>query len=140
VNDSTAVHFKELFDASGYRSRLAIYRQISWTFAHQGTTGIGSLDMQFIQAHLLADGISMDGFGDAGFSHIGELELRMPGRGTHRSTYPHSRFSVSSQPLHRANSCGRSMLLMKANTLPDMPFDASPNGAAMSETEQVHFS
>jgi hypothetical protein len=57
--------------------------------------------------------------------------------------YPHVRFSVSSQLLHRANSCGRYMLLMKANTMLDMPltytFDASPNGAAMSETEKVHF-
>lgn len=78
--------------------------------------------MQFIQAHLLADGINMDGFSDAGFSHIGELELRIPGRGTHRSTYPHSRFSVSSQLLHRANSSGHCMLLMKANTMLDMPF------------------
>jgi hypothetical protein len=84
---------------------------------------IGSLNMQFIQAHLPADGISMDGFGDAGFSHIGELELSIPGRGTHCSTYPHSRFSVSSQLLHRANSSGRYMLLMKANTMLDMPFD-----------------
>jgi hypothetical protein len=106
-----------------HRPRLATYWQISCMFAHQGTTGIGSPDMQFIQVHLQAEGSASMASVMLASATLGELELRRPGRGTHRSTYPYSHFSVLSQPLHRANSSGRGMLLMKANTMLDMPCD-----------------